>query len=180
MKKGNELGIEPLTIKLKGQGLPNKAINHIYAINDILYDNSKRYISPAMAKRIYDTLCAEASALKETNVPTSDTIKMKVLEELRTLCKNLISYSRKYQWTENDVAAVKSTISYQVSMYLKEREDEGFNVLAYLKRNKEVWEEMYLPCPSHNQIDVRAFCKMQKELLVRLETLLQLTEPEAE
>ena len=177
MKKGNELGIAPLTIKLKG--LPNKAINHIYAINDILYNNSKRYISPAMAKRIYNIICAEASALKETIVPTSDTIKMKVLEELRALCKNLISYSREYKWTEIDAAEVKSTINYQVSMYLKEREDEGFNVLAFLTRNKEVWEEMYLPCPSHDQIDVRAFLKMQKELLERLVTPFQLTRPEA-
>ena len=178
MKKGKELGIEPLTNKLKG--LPYNATNHVYAINSILYDNSKRYISPTMAKRIYDALCVEASALKESSVPASDKVKLKVLEELRVLCKTLIAYSQQNQWTEEDVAEVKSTINYQVSMDLMERDDEDFNVLAFLKRNKEVWEEMYLPCPSRDQISVKAFSKMQEELLVRLVTPLQLTQPEAE
>lgn len=174
MKQGKEIGIEPITTKLKG--MPRPAGDLVVEANKILYANAKRYISPEMAKRIFQQLVELGKALKDASVPpVMRPIKESVLRKLHETCVALRTYSKEYLWVQEDTDAVAKTMRYELSMYLKNKDNGDFDIVTTLRRNKEVWNEMYIPCPFHDGINTKKFQQMQDELLNSLAVSFQLT-----
>lgn len=174
MKTGTELAIAPLTIKLKGMPRPSGEL--VVKINKILYANAKRYISPQMAKRLFQELVELGKALKDTSVPPIvRPTKESVLRKLHETCMALRTYSKEYLWVQEDTDAVAKTMRYELSMYLKNKDNGDFDIVTTLRRNKEVWNEMYIPCPFHDGINTKKFQQMQDELLNSLAGSFQLT-----
>ena len=167
MKYGKEIGIEAISPNVK-QG--DKNIKRIlYGINKILYDNNKRFISPQVASIILEQLKEYGKELKDLAVSQScETKKTEILSELRRICKSIIQYKKEFIWDDESVQQVNTTMKYQLSMYIKERDSSTFDELSFLKRNKEIWETMYLPCINHESINTKKFEEMQQELLDRI------------
>lgn len=173
MKKGKHIGITTLPYKVKG--MPATATTPYYAINNILFEYTNSYISPRMANRIYKRLCEEAMTFKSVEVGVQYTsIHETILLQLRSICKRLHEYYEGYEWTQEDVAAINSTIKGQLFLCI-DPDDSDFDLSKALKRNKEIWEDMYLPCPFKDQINVKDFRKTHKDLMTRLVNQFQLT-----
>lgn len=167
MKYGKEIGIEAITPKTK-QGDENiKRI--LYDVNQILYDNNKRYISPLIASNILNQLKEYGMELKDLPVCKScEAKKAEILSELRRIYNSINKYRKDFTWDDESVQQVNTTMKYQLSMYIKERGSSTFDELSFLKRNKEIWETMYLPCINHESINTKKFEEMQQELLDRI------------
>lgn len=164
MKNGEEIGFK--FIKTKATATTDKLKTIQYEVNQIVYDNNKRYISPTMGERLKKQLVEYGKSLKELNVGEKYKAKKdEMLDQLRTLCKQLNEYIKTFQWEKMDAAQVERTMKYQLREYLKNK--ETLNVEDYLQRNLEIWEEMYLPCPFSSAIDVSKFVSMQEELQER-------------
>lgn len=134
-----------------------------YQMNQVLYDNNKRYISPLAAERILKRLIELGVSLKELNVDSKYQRKKEaILSELRRICKSIIAYKKSFCWREDDLIQVNNTLKYQVKQYIDEK--DTLDVLKYLKRNKEIWEEIYEPFPFKEKIDTKHFVEMQAEL----------------
>ena len=173
MKKGKEIGITPLSDKVKG--MPATATVPYYAINSILFEYTNSYIAPRMANHIYERLCEQASAFKNADVGVINKgAQDAVLLKLRNICKRLRDYYETYEWTQDDVASINSTITGQLFLCL-DPDDSDFDLSKALARNKEIWDNMYLPCPFKDQIIVKKFRKMHKGLMTRLVNQFQLT-----
>ena len=172
LKFGKEIGISPIS-GIKIDKFPDKAIRSFYKINNILYSNAKCYISPSMGEKILAELSAQTIDFKETEVGVlhQDT-KEELLEILRKKYRQLKQYVKTFTWSEEDETCVIKTINYQLSTYLKDK--DKIDIEKTLKRNHEVWKELYLPFPNHEKINTKQFEKMQKELLVRLNEPYQL------
>ena len=163
MKNGNEIWGTFIVPVNKATNVRIKNLH--YAMNQILYDNNKRYISPISAKRILDKLIELGVSLKELNVEnTYKPKKEEILSRLREICKSLIKYRKNYMWTEDDAIQINNTLKYQVKMYIDEKDKETMNVINFLKRNREIWEEMYVPYPNKELINTKHFVEMQTEL----------------
>ena len=164
MKNGKEIGFK--FIKTKATATTDKLTAIQYEVNQIVYDNNKRYISPTMAERLKKKLVEYGKSLNELNV--GDRYKVKkdeMLDQLRTLCKQLKEYIKTFQWQETDAMQVERTMKYQLREYLKNK--ESLNAEEYLQRNLEIWEELYLPCPFSSAINTSKFVLMQEELQER-------------
>ncbi len=70
--------------------------------------------------------------------------------------------------TDDDIKQVQKTLKFQLSQYLKAKEANTLDVLKMLKENKQIWDEMYSPCPNHDQIKTSDYVKMQEELMILL------------
>ena len=166
LKYGNEVGVSPIT-NIKTKNLPDKAIRRFYKINQLLYDNAKRFISPQMGERILINLKSSSIEFKEieVNVMYQD-VKEQILGILRKKYKQLNEYVKSFKWSEDDAVCINKTMKYQLSTYLKDKERVDVEVM--LQRNSEVWNEMYLPYPFNEKVDVKQFKRMQEELIERL------------
>ncbi len=160
MKTGKELGLEGMTVAAKG--MPRQTGNVYIKINGILYDYSKCYISPMMAEQLYTTLCSLGVELNEAPDTAN---KGTILARLRLVCTNLKEYKRTYSWTEADGELVNRTLKFQLRQYLDNKENNALDVQKTLARNKEVWDQMYLPCPYKRGIYTNKFLEMQEELI---------------
>ena len=132
MKNGEEIVFK--FIKTKATATTDKLKAIQYEVNQIVYDNNKRYISPTMAERLKKQLVEYGKSLKELNV--GDKYKAKkdeMLDQLRTLCKQLNEYVKTFQWEKADAEQVDRTMKYQLREYLKNK--ETLNVEDYLQRN---------------------------------------------
>ena len=173
MKKGKHIGIIPLTDKVKG--MPATATVPYYTINGILFQYTNSYISPGMAQRIYEMLCKEAISFKNAVLGIQYTSTQEVIiAKIKSICKNLLDYQRNYEWSQDDVASITSSIKGQLLLCL-DQDDADFDLLKNLERDKEIWEDMYLPCPFKDQINVKDFCKMHKGLMTKLVSQFQLS-----
>ena len=166
LKFGKDIGISPIS-DIKIDKFPDKAIRSFYKINDILYKNAKCYISPSMGEKILAELSARTIDFKEIEVGVlhQDT-KEELLGILRKKYRQLKQYVKTFTWNKEDESCVSKTLKYQLSTYLKDK--DKVDIEKTLKRNHEVWEELYLPFPFHDNIDTKPFKKMQRELLERL------------
>jgi hypothetical protein len=166
LKYGNEVGLSPIA-HIETKSLPDKAIRRFYKINQILYDNAKRYISPKMGERLLVELQASSLEFKEIEVDVlCQDLKEQILGILRKKYKQLKEYVKTFRWSKEDKECIAKTIKYQLSSYLKDK--DSVDIEKTLQRNREVWEELYLPYPYHDSIDVKQFKRMQTELLERL------------
>ena len=178
MEIGNSLGIVSLNVNVKG--LPGAVTSHYFAVNDIILTYSKSYISPELAKRLYETLCKHAVAIKDVELaPQLDKQCVStILEKLRVICQKLLDFSQSYEWTHDDVEHVTSSLQCQVMVWNVEKEDNAFDVAKFLKRNKEIWEEVFLSCPFKDEVSpkcVKDFNKVHRAALKLLVDPLQLT-----
>lgn len=161
MKTGNEIWGD--FIKTNDNNTNERIKKLQYKMNQILYDNNKRYISPLSAKRILKLLVELGVSLKDLNVDNKYQRKKEaILSELRRICNSLIVYKKNYTWEEDDYIKVNNTLRYQVKQYIGEK--DSFDIFKYLKRNKEIWEEMYEPFPHKDKIITKHFVEMQEEL----------------
>ena len=164
MKNGEKIGFK--FIKTKATATTEKLTAIQYEVNQIVYDNNKRYISPITAERLKKQLVEYGKSLKELNVGEKYKAKKdEMLDQLRTLCKQLNEYIKTFQWQEADAMQVERTMKYQLHEYVANK--EMLDVEFFLKRNLEIWEEMYLPCPFSSAIDTSKFVSMQEELQER-------------
>lgn len=181
MEKGNSVGIVSLNVNVKG--LPGAVTSHYFAINDIILTYSKSYISPELAKRLYETLCKHAVAIKDVQLVSQldKQCVSTILEKLRVMCQKLLEFSQSYQWTHDDVEHVTSTLQCQVMVLNMEKEDNAFDVVKFLKRNKEIWEDVFLSCPYKDKVSpkcVKDFNKAHKTALKLLVGPLELIQAE--
>lgn len=166
LKYGNEVGVSPIA-HIETKSLPDKANRRFYKINQILYDNAKRYISPKMGERLLVELQASCLEFKEIEVDVlCQELKEQILGILRKKYKQLNEYVKSFRWSKEDKVCIAKTIKYQLSSYLKDK--DSVDIEKTLRRNREVWEELYLSYPYHDNIDVKQFKRMQAELLERL------------
>ncbi len=59
-----------------------------------------------------------------------------------------------------------------------EKDDNGFKVLQFLEKNKEIWEDMFIPCPFQNKINskcIKDFNKVHNAAFKRFVNPLKLT-----
>ncbi len=172
MKTGKELGLEGMTVPAKG--MPRETGKVYLRINGILYDYSKCYISPMMAEQLYKSLCSLGVELKDAPAANN---KETILSKVRTVCTSLREYRKSYTWIESDSEQVSKTLNYQLSMYLKHKNEGCLDALKTLARNKEVWDEMYLPCPFKQGVQTKKFLEMQDELLAIITEPYKLRQP---
>ena len=172
MKTGKELGLEGMTVPAKG--MPRETGKVYLRINGILYDYSKCYISPMMAEQLYKSLCSLGVELKDAPASAN---KEAILSRVRLVCTNLKEYLRTSTWAETDAEIVNRTLKYQLRQYLYNKENNTLDVVKTLARNKEIWNQMYLPCPYKQGIYPNKFLEMQEELITLLSQPYHLEEP---
>lgn len=161
MKKGNELGLTPIKCSHK-EG--NECIKDLhYQLNDLLYKWSRKYISSKVANRLIGRL--EQIGKKLAKLDISDKCKPKrdeILKETRTIYKTLRRYYETYQPSVEDKEQALQTAKYQLSMYLK-RKDEltEKDVVSMLEENREIYDLVL----RENDCTYKPFFKMQEELI---------------
>lgn len=137
-----------------------------YDINQVLYVNNRRYISPQSATRILDLLKKYGVALKELNVDGKyKKKKEEILAQLRDICNNLIKYRKTFIWNKDDSTAINNTLRFQVKQYIDNK--ETLKTKDYLDRNREIWREIYEPFPFKELVGTKHFLEMQSELIER-------------
>ncbi len=168
MKKGQDIGLEIIKTENREGSTVIRGIHE--KINEVLYPCKYRYISPTMAQRILNKLIELGKVLNDTEV--NDKAKAKkeeLLEATRDRVKSLKAYAKSYtEMTDSDIPQVQATLKYQLAQYLKAKEDGTLDVQKLLRGNKEVWDEMYSPCPNHGRVQTSDFVKMQDELITML------------
>lgn len=164
MKKGEELGIKPISTVSKDGTQKLKELH--CAVNDVMYLYSRKYISPKMAEKIFDRLVDKGKELNDLDVPDkAKKKKEEILEAMRSAVKELKSYIKDYKWVESDADEVQRTLKFLLSTYLKSKGGEDFDAVRTMTINKEIWDDMYMECPYKDGIKVKPFQKMQDELL---------------
>ena len=164
MKKGEELGIKPISTVSK-EGTQKLKELHC-AVNDVMYLYSRKYVSPKMAEKIFGKLVDLGKDVNDLEVPDkAKKKKEEILEAMRSAAKGLKSYIKAYQWAESDADEVQKTLNFLLSTYLKSKEGDDFDAIRTMTINKEIWDDMYMECPYKNGIRMNSFKKMQDELL---------------
>ncbi len=165
MKKGQEIGLEVIKTENREGSTVIRGIHE--KINEVLYPCKYRYISPSMTQRILNKLIELGKQLNDAEI--NDKAKAKkeeLLEATRERVKSLKEYAKTYpEMTDSDISQVQATLKFQLAQYLKAKGDGGLDVQKLLRENKQIWDEMYLPCPSHDRVQTTDFVKMQDELI---------------
>lgn len=144
MKRGNELGIKPIKCKNR-EGTEDIRKIHM-EINNLLYENSGKYINHQLALDIYEELCKKGLELKSLNVPERAKAKQtELLDKLRDIIKTLKPYKEiGDDWTsEEDIECVQKTINFWLAQHIKNKKqyETDYDLLfSALKENKRIWQ----------------------------------------
>ncbi len=108
LKLGQEIGISPIKCENKEGTEALKTLH--FKINDVLYAHTYRYIFPATAARLLDSLTSLGVELKDLQVPDKAAPKKEeILVALRAICRSLKECIHT-PITEEDLCGIQKTL----------------------------------------------------------------------
>jgi len=160
MKQGNEIGLAPISCKNKEGCEALKALH--FRVNDILYAHTYRYIFPATAARLLDSLTSLGVELKDLQVPDKARAKKdEILNALRTICRNLKEYIH-IPITEEDNEAMQKAVNLQIHKCIKAKPSlTPEKTLELLLENKQLASDA---ARYWQNLKTVSFIKIQNEL----------------
>ena len=158
---GKTLGITPIKCEAKEGTDKIKEIH--YAVNDILYENSGKYIFQPMAERIYNQLCDYGKQLASLQVPDrANAKKSELLSKLRTVCNSLKVYKGQNQ-TSEDLKEMQAAINWLLHRFIEAKPTlTPEQALKFLKETKEMRDYVF---PWDEDLKTGNLVKMNTQLI---------------
>jgi hypothetical protein len=172
LKLGQEIGISPIKCENKEGTEALKTLH--FKINDVLYAHTYRYIFPATAARLLDSLTSLGVELKDLQVPDKAAPKKEeILVALRAICRSLKECIHT-PITEEDHEAMQKAINGQVHRCIKAKPTlTPEKTLGLLLENKQLASDAARYWQS---LKTTSFVKMQEELIQILTKEISLSE----
>ena len=170
LQTGKQLGLTP--IKCTNKEGTDKLKEIHYAVNDILYKASGRYIFQRQADSIYKQLCEYGKQLAALDVSDKASPKKEeLLSKLRVICNSLNVY-RKQSQTSEDIESMQKAVGWFLHRYIEARDTmTDIQALEFLKETKELSDAVY---PWEESLKLSNLTKANRELLSFITTKYQL------
>lgn len=147
-----------------------------YEANEIIFKYNKQYAFPQNVEEAINCLTQVFVAIKELEVKEGAKPKQReILAKGREIIKSLKAYMKSFQYDESCVAAIESMCKYQLSKFIKQKENltiqEGVDILednVFLHRIAQDVEQHLNTKP-----DTKSFDRMQGEIISKLSKRLQ-------
>ena len=175
MKKFNEIP-NFKTLRCEAKVSEDKLTTLHYQINEIIFKYNMQYAFPTNVQKATGQLVVVFQQIKELEV--KDAVKPKqeeILAKGREIVKSLNEYASNFKFDDTCIGAIESMCKYQLSNYLKNKENLTIAAgVELLEGNVVLWDIANDVTTNLNrQPNIKAFLRMQGEIIDIISKQLQ-------